>query len=190
MRVWSVVVLVLGIIQFKGAAMAKLESAVFGGGCFWCVEAVFEGLEGVQSVESGYAGGTQRNPSYEEVCSGKTGHAEVVKVTYDPAKVSYAKLLNLFWQAHDPTTMNRQGADVGSQYRSIILYENDEQRIVAEKSKQEAQKEFDEPIVTEIKPLAAFYGAETYHQDYFRNNPNAPYCTLVIKPKLKKLHMN
>ena len=188
MRVLAVFV-VCGLMYVQGAAMEKSETAVLGGGCFWCMEAVFEGQEGVQSVESGYAGGTTPNPTYEQVCTGSTGHAEVVRVTFDPAKTGYAKILELFWQAHDPTTLNRQGADVGSQYRSIILTSNEKQREIAEQSKREAQKEFDEPIVTEIQPLKVFYVAEKYHQDYFANNPNAPYCMFVIKPKLKKLHM-
>jgi peptide-methionine (S)-S-oxide reductase len=167
--------------------MEKSQTAVFGGGCFWCVEAVFEGLDGVRSVESGYAGGTLPNPTYEQVCSGRTGHAEVVKITFDPSTISYGKLLDLFWRAHDPTTRNRQGADVGTQYRSIILYGDEEQRAAAERSKVEAQKDLEDPIVTEITPLAVFYAAEKYHQDYFANNPNAAYCTFVITPKLKKL---
>jgi len=135
----------------------------------------------------GYAGGTTPNPTYEEVCTGKTGHAEVAQITYDPTKTSYEKLLNVFWQAHDPTTLNRQGADVGTQYRSVIFYHDEKQKLIAEKSKAEVQKLFDDPIVTEIVPLKAFYKAENYHQNYYKNNPNAPYCVFVIKPKLKKL---
>ena len=161
--------------------------ATFGGGCFWCTEAAFERLDGVKEVVSGYAGGTVPNPTYEAVCSGKTGHAEVIQVTYDPDRVSYEQLLELFWQVHDPTTLNRQGADTGTQYRSIILYHNDSQRDQAERSKAEAQKNFSGPIVTEIVPLKTFYKAEGYHQDYFENNPNAPYCIFVIKPKLNSL---
>lgn len=170
-----------------GGSNVHLEKATFGAGCFWCVEAVFERLDGVQSVVAGYAGGTKANPSYEEVCTGKTGHAEVAQITYDPAKVSYEKLLELFWKAHDPTTLNRQGADVGTQYRSVIFYYDEQQRLAAEKSKAEAAKHFADPIVTEIKPLDKFYEAENYHQDYFRNHPEAPYCRFVIKPKLEKL---
>ena len=169
--------------------MNHLEKATFGAGCFWCVEAVFERIEGVQSVVAGYAGGTKANPTYKEVCTGTTGHAEVARITYDPAKVSYEKLLEVFWGAHDPTTLDRQGADVGTQYRSVIFYHDEKQKIVAEKSKIEAQKKFRDPIVTEIKPLNHFYEAEDYHQDYFRNNPDAPYCRFVIKPKLEKLHL-
>jgi peptide-methionine (S)-S-oxide reductase len=164
-----------------------METAVFGGGCFWCVEAVFEEVPGVQSVVSGYAGGPAVNPTYDAVCTGQTGHAEVVQVTFDPSKVAYARLLETFWKAHDPTTLNRQGADAGTQYRSIILYQNDAQRITAETSRTEAQKRFTQPIVTELQPLAKFYPAEEYHQDYFRKNPNAAYCRAVIKPKLDKL---
>jgi peptide-methionine (S)-S-oxide reductase len=169
--------------------MEGLQKATFGAGCFWCVEAVFERLDGVQSVVAGYAGGSKANPTYEEVCSGLTGHAEVAQITFDPKKISYARLLEVFWEAHDPTTMNRQGADVGNQYRSVIFYSNDEQRKTAEQSKQEAQKSYQDPVVTDIKPLIDFYVAENYHQDYFRNNPNAPYCRFVIKPKLDKLKL-
>jgi len=171
----------------KGTPMSNSEQATFGAGCFWCVEAVFQRIPGVISVMPGYAGGTTPNPTYEEVCTGKTGHAEVAQITYDPTKTSYEKLLNVFWQAHDPTTLNRQGADVGTQYRSVIFYHDEKQKLIAEKSKAEVQKLFDDPIVTEIVPLKAFYKAENYHQNYYKNNPNAPYCVFVIKPKLKKL---
>ena len=166
---------------------AKIQLATFGGGCFWCTEAVFETQEGVKSVTSGYAGGKVPNPSYKQVCSGETGHAEVIQIQFDPAKISYEKLLEVFWKAHDPTTMNRQGADTGTQYRSVIFYHDDIQRKTAEKSKQDAQNRFDSPIVTELAPLTKFYPAEDYHQDYFRRNPNAPYCAVVIRPKLQKL---
>jgi peptide-methionine (S)-S-oxide reductase len=166
---------------------SQTRHATFGGGCFWCVEAVFERVDGVKSVISGYAGGNTKDPSYEEVCSGRTGHAEVVRVEYDPKKVSYERLLDLFWKSHDPTTLNRQGGDVGTQYRSTILYEDDDQRQVAENSKKKAAAQFKDPIVTEIAPLKEFYAAEDYHQDYFAKNPNAGYCTLVIRPKLQKL---
>lgn len=161
--------------------------ATFGAGCFWCVEAVFERLDGVQSVVSGYAGGTKEHPTYEEVCSGRIGHAEVAQITFDPAKISYDQLLGLFWKSHDPTTLNRQGADVGTQYRSVIFYHNEQQKTAAEQSKKQAQSMFADPIVTEIQPLTTFYEAENYHQDYYRNNANAPYCSMVIKPKLEKL---
>ena len=169
--------------------MAHGEKATFGAGCFWCVEAVFERLDGVESVVAGYAGGTTSDPTYEQVCTGTTGHAEVAQLTFDPSKITYERLLEVYWEAHDPTTLNRQGADAGTQYRSVIFYHNEKQKAAAEKSKKEAQKDFDRPIVTEIQPLASFYQAENYHQDYFRNHPNAPYCVFVIKPKLKKLNL-
>ncbi|HEX9614590.1 MAG TPA: peptide-methionine (S)-S-oxide reductase MsrA [Bacteroidota bacterium] len=167
--------------------MAQSEEATFGAGCFWCVEAVFERLPGVKSVEAGYAGGTRENPTYEEVCEGTTGHAEVARVTFDPSVISFEKLLTMFWKSHDPTTLNRQGADVGTQYRSAIFYHDERQKAAAEKSKKEAQADFENPVVTEIKPLTKFYKAENYHQDYYKANPYAPYCTFVIRPKLKKL---
>lgn len=165
----------------------KTEIADFGGGCFWCMEAVFERLPGVISVTSGFAGGTTENPTYEQVCTETTGHAEVTEIVFDPAKISYNQLLNVFWQAHDPTTLNRQGADVGTSYRSIILYRDEKQKLEAEKSKIAAQQNFHNPIVTEIVPLKKFYPAEDYHQKYYDNNSNAPYCQVVITPKLDKL---
>ncbi len=168
--------------------MSKLEKATFGAGCFWCVEAVFERLDGVASVVAGYSGGTTSDPSYETVCTGRTGHAEVVQITYDPAIISYEQLLRVFWECHDPTTLNRQGADVGTQYRSVIFYHDENQRRLAEKTKYEAQKNFHDPIVTEILPLTEFYEAEHYHQDYYTKNLLAPYCRFVIAPKLKKLY--
>jgi len=167
----------------------SMETATLGAGCFWCVEAVFERLDGVQSVVAGYAGGRTPNPTYESVCSGTTGHAEVAQITFDPSRISYARLLEVFWEAHDPTTMNRQGADVGTQYRSAIFYNSAAQKATAEASRAEAQKRIGRPIVTEIQPLDRFYAAENYHQDYFRNNPNAPYCQMVIRPKLEKLKL-
>jgi peptide-methionine (S)-S-oxide reductase len=173
----------------EGKSMEELDKATFGGGCFWCVEAVYERLEGVKSVVAGYAGGTTPNPTYEQVCTGKTGYAEVAQITFDPKKISYEKLLSVFWEAHDPTTLNRQGADVGTQYRSVIFYHNESQKIAAEKSRKDAQKLFKDPIVTQIEPLTSFYVAENYHQDYFNNHPNAPYCRFVIKPKLEKLKL-
>ena len=173
----------------KGNQMNQVEKATLGAGCFWCVEAVFERLPGVKSVVAGYAGGTKPNPTYKEVCTGTTGHAEVAQITFDPAKISYEKLLEVYWEAHDPTTLNRQGADFGTQYRSVIFYQGENQKIAAEKSKREAQKKFTDPVVTEIKPLTHFYEAENYHQDYYNSNPNAPYCRFVIKPKLEKLKM-
>ncbi len=167
----------------------QLHYATFGAGCFWCTEAVFERLDGVHSVVAGYSGGTKANPTYKEVCSGTTGHAEVAQITFDPAKISYEELLNVFWHAHDPTTLNRQGADEGTQYRSIIFYHDEKQKNAAEKSKAEAQKDFSQPIVTSIERLKKFYEAEDYHQDYYRNNPHAPYCMMVIRPKLEKIEV-
>lgn len=164
----------------------KTEIADFGGGCFWCMEAVFERLPGVVSVTSGFAGGHTENPTYREVCTETTGHAEVTEIEFDPAKISYARLLEVFWQAHDPTTLNRQGADVGTSYRSIILYRDEKQKLLAEKSKLEAQNDFRNPIVTQIVPLKKFYKAEDYHQEYFLNNPNQPYCSYVVSPKVQK----
>ena len=165
----------------------KTETATLGGGCFWCMEAVYERLPGVISVTSGFAGGHTANPTYQQVCAGDTGHAEVTQIVFDPAKISYGKLLDVFWQAHDPTTLNRQGADEGTQYRSIILYHGEAQKLAAEKSKAEAQKNFKHPIVTEIVPFTKFYPAEDYHQEYYDNNSSAPYCQIVIAPKLEKL---
>ena len=165
----------------------QTETATLAGGCFWCTEAVFERLPGVLSVSSGYTGGQTESPTYEQVCTGGTGHAEAIQVTFDPAKITFAKLLETFWEAHDPTTLNRQGADRGTQYRSAIFYHSEAQRLAAEKSKLAAAKNFSSPIVTEIVPLKKFFKAEGYHQDYFRNNPNGGYCRAVIKPKLDKL---
>ncbi len=163
------------------------QTATLGGGCFWCVEAVYERLPGVLSVTSGYAGGHVPNPTYEQVCRGDTGHAEVVRIDFDPAKISYEKIIDLFWDAHDPTTLNRQGADTGTQYRSIILTENDEQARIARESKDRAQSKFKSPIVTEIVPLEKFFSAEQKHQDFYRQNPSHPYNQAVIAPKLRKL---
>jgi len=165
----------------------KTEIADLGGGCFWCMEAVFERLPGVISVTSGFAGGTTENPTYQDVCTETTGHAEVTEIEFDPAKISYDKLLEVFWQAHDPTTLNRQGADEGTSYRSIILYRSEKQKLEAEKSKLAAQENFRNPIVTEIVPLKKFYKAEDYHQQYYDNNSSAGYCQVVIAPKLEKL---
>jgi len=166
----------------------KRERATLGGGCFWCLDAVFRMLKGVEKVESGYAGGPYPNPSYRDVCSGMTGHAEVVRITFDPDVISFHDLLNVFFTIHDPTTPNRQGADVGTQYRSIVLYESPEQRETAEQVIDELNrnKVWDDPIVTEIKPLTTFYPAETYHQDYYANNAEQPYCQIVIAPKVAK----
>ena len=168
-------------------ANSKTQRATFGGGCFWCMEAVFQTVDGVLSSTSGFAGGTALNPTYEQVCTGTTGHAEVIQLEFDPARISYEKLLEIFWKAHDPTTLNYQGHDHGTQYRSIILYHTEAQKIAAEKSKREAQARFKNPIVTQIIPLVKFYRAEDYHQDYFRKHPDAAYCRIVIQPKLEKL---
>lgn len=164
------------------------EKATFGSGCFWCTEAIFQNVDGILKVESGYSGGKVKNPTYKEVCSGLTGHAEVIQLTYDPGKISYDELLEIFWQTHDPTTLNQQGADVGTQYRSVIFYHNDDQKKKAEFYKQRLEQAhaFDKPIVTEISPAVAFYKAEDYHQNYYKLNSNAPYCTFVIRPKLEK----
>lgn len=170
------------------AARAEgLELATLGGGCFWCVEAVYERIEGVKSVVSGYAGGSAANPTYEQVCTGTTGHAEVVQIAFDPKVIGFEKILEIFWKAHDPTTLNRQGADVGTQYRSIVFYNDEAQKAAAEKSIRAAGKLYDRPIVTQLEPLQAFYPAEEYHQDYYRNNPYTGYCGFVIRPKLQKL---
>lgn len=165
-----------------------MQTAIFGGGCFWCTEAVFQRLKGVTSVISGYAGGTRDNPTYFLVSEELTGHAEVIQVEFDPNIISYQQLLDIFWDAHDPTTLNRQGADVGTQYRSIILTTSKEQQTIAEKSKQALQETYgDTKVVTEITPLEKFYTAEEYHQNYYNNNKNQPYCSFVIDPKIEKL---
>jgi methionine-S-sulfoxide reductase len=166
--------------------MDDLSIITLGGGCFWCIEALFEKVEGVENVVSGYAAGKTPNPTYEEVCSGRTGHAEVVQIHFDPNKVSTSALYEHFFKVHDPTTLNQQGADRGSQYRSIILCHDESQQIKAEEAKKNASKLWNDPVVTEIEPLDIFYEAEGYHQDYFRRNPNQPYCAAVIAPKLAK----
>ncbi|HYM80819.1 MAG TPA: peptide-methionine (S)-S-oxide reductase MsrA [Candidatus Limnocylindria bacterium] len=167
----------------------QTELATFGGGCFWCLEAVFERIEGVEKVESGYAGGTVANPTYEDVCGGATGHAEVIQVTYDPGKIEYRDLVELFFAFHDPTTMNRQGPDTGTQYRSVIFYHTPDQKRTAEQVIAEfaAAKVFDRPIVTEVAPMPEFYRAESYHQGYYRSHPNQSYCRAMIAPKVAKL---
>jgi len=164
------------------------DKATLGGGCFWCLEAVFLDLQGVLSVTSGYAGGSTPNPNYHEVCDGDTGHAEVVQVEFDSSQLSYGDLLRVFFAIHDPTTLNRQGADAGTQYRSVILTHSDEQRAAAEEIRGELERDkiFDDPIVTEIAPLTVFYPAEEYHRDYFSRNPNQPYCRAVVAPKVSK----
>lgn len=166
-----------------------MEKATFGAGCFWCVEAVFQRLEGVEKVESGYTGGHLKNPTYKQVTSGSTGHAEVAQITFDPDVISYGDLLEIFWKTHDPTTLNRQGADIGTQYRSAIFYHNEHQKELAQKHKEvlDATGTFDSKIVTEISPLNEFYVAEDYHQNYYNQHTSAPYCAFVIQPKVEKL---
>jgi peptide-methionine (S)-S-oxide reductase len=170
--------------------LAGTEVVTFGAGCFWCVEAIFQQVEGVVKVESGYSGGMIKNPTYKEVCSGNTGHAEVVQVTFDPKKIGFDKILEIFWKTHDPTTLNRQGADEGTQYRSAVFYHNEEQRKTAEawKIKLNDEHVFPNPIVTEITAFTTFYPAEDYHQDYYELNGHNPYCQVVIKPKLEKFN--
>jgi peptide-methionine (S)-S-oxide reductase len=167
----------------------RKATAILAAGCFWCVEEVFNRLLGVEKVVSGYTGGQVPNPTYREVCEGTTGHAEAVRITFDPAVISFAELLEVFWRSHDPTTRNRQGADVGSQYRSAIFYQHETQRRIAEESRGEAEAAqlWPDPIVTEITPATDFYPAESYHQDYYRLNRNQPYCRLVIEPKITRL---
>lgn len=167
----------------------QFETATLGGGCFWCLEAVYVELRGVVKVESGYAGGEVPNPTYRQVCNGTTGHAEVVQITFDPAVITFSDLLNVFFTIHDPTTLNRQGGDVGTQYRSVIFYHNEAQRQQAQSSMRELEEKqiWKNPIVTEVKPLDTFYRAEDYHQEYFSRNPGQPYCQAVIAPKVAKL---
>jgi len=168
--------------------MDNHEIATLGGGCFWCTEAIFDDLKGVLSVESGYSGGTAENPTYEQVCTGKTGHAEAIQIEFDPQAVTYRDILKIFFTVHDPTTLNRQGNDVGTQYRSVIFYHDEEQKRTAEEIIREVEKDkvWDDPIVTELSPFKAFYKAEDYHQEYFANNPNQSYCHVVIAPKVAK----
>ncbi len=165
-----------------------MKKATLGSGCFWCTEAVFQQLEGIESVVSGYAGGHIKNPAYREVCEGRTGHAEVVQLSYNPEVVSYETILEVFWKTHDPTTLNRQGNDVGTQYRSVIYYHDEEQRQLAQtyKEKLDASGAFTDPIVTEISPMDVFYPAEEYHQNYYNNNPGQGYCSFVVRPKVEK----
>lgn len=185
-----IVLILLTVLTLGTAnAQAKTEKATFGMGCFWCTEAIFQRLKGVISVKSGFEGGTVSNPSYEEVCTGNTGHAEVIQITYDPAKITYDDLLAVFWKSHDPTTLNRQGADFGTQYRSVVFYHTPEQKATAEKYKAELNKTnaYGKPVVTAIDAAKPFYVAENYHQNYFNKNANSNYCRLVILPKLDKL---
>ena len=190
-------VMLLAALGFAGATIAaaaeknpmenKTESAVLGGGCFWCMEAVFDHVPGVKSVVCGYASGHTKNPTYGEVCTDATGHAEVVRIEFDPTVTGLAQLLDVFFNAHDPTTLNRQGGDAGTQYRSIILYADEAQKSAAEKARAAAQAGYSDPILTEIVPLTVFYAAEEHHQHYFAKNPTAGYCRVVIKPKVVKL---
>ena len=173
----------------SGEVPKKEEVAIIGGGCFWCTEAVFEMFDGVKEVVSGYAGGATKNPTYKEICTGTTGHAEVIKIVYDPAVISFQKILSVFGECHDPTTLNRQGADVGTQYRSTIMYLSKKQRKLAVAWKKNLTDKFIDPVVTEIVEAPVFYPAEDYHQDYYKKNPNEGYCTFVIRPKLKKLNL-
>ncbi len=175
--------------KINNPMLPATEVATFANGCFWCTEAIFEQLEGVISATSGYSGGQSENPDYKSVCSGETGHAECLQITYDPNKISFDELLAVFWETHDPTTLNRQGADVGTQYRSAVFYHTDEQKEKAEKYKAELNKSgaFNKPIVTEVSPFTKFYPAENYHQQYFENNEGSnPYCSIVIRPKVEK----
>ena len=166
-----------------------LEITTLANGCFWCTEAIFSRVKGIKSIIPGYSGGSTSNPSYEQVCTGITGHAEAIRIEYDPKIISFEKILDIFWHTHDPTTLNRQGNDVGTQYRSAIFYHDENQKNIAEKSKKELEKEgfFKNPIVTEIIPFSNFYPAEDYHKEYYENNRNAPYCSFVIDPKIQKL---
>ncbi len=165
-----------------------MEIATFGNGCFWCTEAVFQKLKGVEQVVSGYSGGKVKNPTYKEVCSGLTGHAEVLQITFDPAVISYEELLEVFWNTHDPTTLNRQGNDIGTQYRSVVFYHSEEQKAKAEQYKQQLTEAavWSDPIVTEISPASVFYPAEDYHQNYFNQHGDEPYCNFVVRPKVEK----
>ena len=171
------------------AENAKTETATFGAGCYWCTEAVIQRIAGVVKSTSGFMGGKVVNPTYEQVCSGETGHAEVIQIEFDPAKVSFKELVDIFWQLHDPTTLNRQGADEGTQYRSVIFYHSDQQKEIAEAAKKEAAPQFKDPIVTEISAASTFYPAKDSHQNYYNQNKFAGYCRVVISPKLKKLHL-
>ena len=169
-----------------------MEIAVFGAGCFWCIEAIFSQVEGIKDISVGYTGGHTKSPTYEEICKGNTGHAEVMRLEYDPSIVNYEDLLKIFWETHDPTTLNRQGNDIGTQYRSAIYYSNTEQKKIAENYKKQLEKDkvYINKIVTEISKLGIYYEAENYHQDYYSNNKNQPYCRYVIKPKIEKFKYN
>lgn len=189
MKQLTMTVIILCSIIGASAQKPKLEKATFGMGCFWCTEAVFQRLNGVSNVKSGYEGGHIANPTYDQICTGTTNHAEVIEMEYDPAKITYEELLEIFWTIHDPTTLNRQGGDVGTQYRSVIFYHNEEQKTIAENYKALLNKEntFGSPVVTAIDEAQTFYVAENYHQDYYIKNGQAPYCRAVILPKMEKL---
>ena len=187
----KIILILLSVLALNqaNAQGKRTEKATFGMGCFWCTEAIFQKLKGVVSVKSGYEGGKIANPTYEEVCTGLTGHAEVLEITYNPMQITYKDLLEVFWKSHDPTTLNRQGADSGTQYRSVIFYHTPEQKELADKYKAElnAANAYGKKLVTAIEPVKPFYVAESYHQNYYKNNADAPYCRLVILPKLEKL---
>ena len=176
-------------IELKDKKKELMETSVLGGGCFWCTEAVFERIDGIKDVISGYAGGEPPNPTYKQICTGETGHAEVIKITFDPAVIKFTKILDIFGDCHDPTTLNRQGADTGTQYRSTIMYLSEQQKEQAHQWKEQLSQKFEDPVVTEIVPAPIFYIAEEYHQDYYKKNPNQGYCSFVIRPKLKKLNL-
>ncbi len=180
--------LLTGVFLFMSSEAKNKEKATLGAGCFWCVEAIYDQLEGVISVESGYSGGQKGKPTYKQVCEGNTGHAEVCQITFDADVISFGEILTVFWSLHDPTTLNRQGADVGTQYRSAIFYHNDEQKRIAEAQIKlvNEQKLYDDPIVTEVALYSTFFQAEDYHQEYFANNPNQGYCRMVVGPKVEK----
>jgi peptide-methionine (S)-S-oxide reductase len=188
MQITVIILFAILILTQNVSSQTTMKQATFGAGCFWCVEAIFQRVEGVIRVESGYSGGTKENPTYYEVTTGKTGHAEVIRIEYDESVVSFETLLEVFWHTHNPTTLNRQGADVGTQYRSVIFYHDEEQKETAIKSKiaTERSKLWDDPIVTEISPLINYFVAEDYHQNYYNNNPNQGYCSYVIAPKVAK----
>ncbi len=188
MNILLIILLLFPMNESENSVEQEYQQATLGAGCFWCVEAIYQRVNGVVSVESGYSGGEVENPTYNQVVSGNTGHAEVIRFHFDPGVISFEELLEVFWHTHDPTTLNRQGADVGPQYRSVIFYHNDEQKKIAEQSmeKTDASDLWEDPIVTEISPLINYYKAEDYHQNYFNNNPNAGYCSVVIAPKLAK----
>lgn len=197
-KLWSLAVLFSGLTVFGQNTRHDMDNkvsyeyATFGSGCFWCSEAVFEEVEGVKNVVSGYSGGKVINPSYREVCTGRTGHAEVVQIKFDPGVVSYQELLNIFFKIHDPTSLNRQGADIGTQYRSVIFYHSDEQKTLARQTIQKLDEsgKYDKKIVTQVVPFEHFYMAEEYHQDYYRKNPEYGYCSVVISPKLRKFRQD